>query len=228
MELMLQQIAPDIWHLPHHFTASGVRFSSRMTVVRFGDKRLWLHSPVPVSPQVRAQLGELGTVAFIVAPNKTHHLYVADCAAAFPDAAVFGAPGLIDKRPDLGGFRVLERTPEPAWQGELGQLFIEGIPFLNETVWYHRKSRTLILTDLCQWWQGELPFSTRLFATLTGSRKRLAVPLPVRLSIKDRAALGRSIDRICDWDIERVVIAHNAIVEGDAPGALRQAFADVL
>jgi uncharacterized protein DUF4336 len=101
----------------------GMRVSSRMTVVRLRDGKLWLHSPVPVSPQLRAQLGELGEVAFIVAPDRYHHLFVDACVQAFPHAAVFGAPGLAAKRPDLRGMRELRDHAEPEWAGELEQVF---------------------------------------------------------------------------------------------------------
>jgi hypothetical protein len=225
---MLQPVAQDIWQIPHHFTTLGLRISSRMTVVRLSANRLWLHSPVPVSPQLRAQLEALGEVAFIVAPNKAHHLFVGDCAAAFPHAAVFGAPGLARKRPDLPGLRELGALADPGWQKELGQVFVEGIPLLNETAWFHRPSRTLVLTDLCQWWQGSMPASSRLYAALTGVRQQLAVPYTIRLAVKDRPALSRSVHRIFEWDFERVVVAHNAIVEEHARDAVRRAFADVL
>jgi hypothetical protein len=199
-----------------------------MTVVRLRGNRLWLHSPVPISRQVREQLDALGQVAFIVAPNKAHHLFLEDCALAFPEAQVFAAPGLLRKRPELSGVRELGAVPEPEWNDELGQVLVEGIPIVNETAWYHRASRTLVLTDLCQWWQGDMPFSSRLYATLTGVRRRLAVPYTVRLVVKDRPALARSVHRIFEWDFERVVVAHNAIVEQHAREALRLAFAAIL
>jgi hypothetical protein len=225
---MLQPIAQGIWYVPHHFTALGIRLSSRMTVVRLRGGRLWLHSPVPISTQVREQLDALGQVAFIVAPNKAHHLFLEDCAGAFPEARVFVASGLLRKRPELGGVRELGAEAEPEWRDELGQVLVEGIPIVNETVWFHQDSRTLILTDLCQWWQGGMPVSSRLFATLTGVRHRLAVPYTVRLVVKDRPALSHSVHRIFEWDFERLVVAHNAIVESNAREALRRAFADVL
>jgi hypothetical protein len=199
-----------------------------MTVVRLRDNKLWLHSPVPISPQARSQIEGLGEVAFIVAPNKAHHLFVGDCAAAFPHAAVFGAPGLTQKRPDLQGLRELGAAPEPVWREELGQLFVEGIPIVNETVWFHRMSRSLILTDLCQWWQGDMPITSRLFAALTGVRKRLAVPYTVRLAVKDRPALSRSVHRIFEWNFERVIVAHDSIVDTNAREAVKEALADLL
>jgi hypothetical protein len=205
----------------------GIRATSRMTVVRLADGRLWLHSPIPVSPDLRAELASLGQVAYIVAPNRFHHLYVGQWAAAFPDAIVFGAPGLEEKRRDLV-MRRLGTVAEPEWAHDLGQVFVEGVPTLNETVWYHHRSRTLIVTDLCQHIAGELPLSSRLFAGLMGVRRRPAVSNGVRLVIKDRAALARSLRQILQWDIERVVFAHNVILRENAYDALRRAFEEVL
>jgi hypothetical protein len=216
---MLLPVAQDIWHLPYHFTVLGVRISSRMTVVRLRGGKLWLHSPVPISPQVRAQLDALGEVAYIVAPNKVHHLFAGDCKAAFPQAMLFGAPGLSRRRPDLQDLHKLVAAPEPYW---------EGIPLMNETVWFHKGSRTLILTDLCQWWQGEMPGSSRLYASLVGVRSQLAVPYTVRLLVQDRPALARSIHRMFEWDFERVIVAHNSIVDTNAREAVRRALADLL
>ncbi|WP_266180497.1 DUF4336 domain-containing protein [Dyella humicola] len=222
---MLEAITADLWHVQHDFVVSGLRVSSRMTVVRLRDGSLWLHSPVPLSPEVRQQLAEIGTVRYIVAPSKTHHLFATECLAAFPDASLYGAPGLLQKRPDLRGMRELSRSPEPAWAQELDQIFFDGIPLGNETVWFHKASRTLIVTDLCQWWQGDLPFTARAFAALTDVRNRLAVPRTIRLVVKDRHAARASAERILAWPFVRVVVAHNAIIDGDAHAAVEQAFA---
>ncbi len=222
---MLQAIAPDLWHAQHRFKVNGLAASSRMTVVRLADGRLWLHSPVPMTPALREQLATLGEVGHIVAPNKMHHLFLSDCAAAFPAAQLFGAPGLARKRPDVAGLRTLGHAPQADWAQDFDQVFVRGIPVTHETVWFHRATRTLILTDLCQLWEGELPLSARAYATLTGVRKRLAVPHTVRLMVKDRAAVADSARQILAWPFERVIMAHNAIVERDAHAAVTQAFA---
>ncbi|MFC5742831.1 DUF4336 domain-containing protein [Dyella tabacisoli] len=222
---MLKAIAPDIWHLQHHFVASGLRVSSRMTIVRLQDSSLWLHSPVPVSAAVHSQLAALGNVRYIVAPSKTHHLFVPECVAAFPDAALFGAPGLLHKRPDLTNMRELSRSVEPEWARDLDQTFFDGIPFGNETVWFHKPSGTLIVTDLCQYWQGDLSFAAKAFASFTGVRNRLAVPRTIRWLVRDRAAARISAAKILDYPFVRVVTAHNAIVEDDAYAAVKKAFA---
>ena len=221
---MLQAIGQNIWHMQHEFKAGGMRVSSRMTVVRLKGNRLWLHSPVPLSAEVRAQMSSLGEVAYVVAPNKYHHLFVADCMVGFPQAKLFGAPGLSAKRPDLEGMTELKPTVEPEWQEELDQVFFAGVPIGNETVWYHKESRTLILTDICQWWQGELSIAAKLFAMLNGVRSHLAVPRNVRVMLKDRKAAQASARKILQWPFDRVVLAHNAILEVNAHAAVKRAF----
>jgi hypothetical protein len=222
---MIEAIAPDIWHMQHKFIANGVPVSSRMTVVRLRDGSLWLHSPVPISDEGRAELASLGKVKYIVAPNKTHHLFLSDCLAAFPHARFFGASGLSAKRPDLKGMTELKPLAEPSWSEDLDQVFFDGIPFGNETVWFHKSSQTLIVTDLCQYWQGDLPLAAKLYAYFAGVRKKLAVPRTVRLLVKNRQAAQASANRILQWPFKRVIVAHNAIVENDAYVAVEEAFA---
>lgn len=220
---MLNPIAPDIWHAEHHFKASGLPVSSRMTVVRFQSGKLWLHSPVPISGELAARLNELGEVAFIVAPNKMHHLFAGTALAAFPNARLYGPAGLRAKRPDLAQMVTLPPEIPVEWSADLEQLFFEGIPLGDETVWFHKPSRTLIMTDLCQWWQGSLPWPARMYAALTGVRDALAVPRTVRWMVKDRERARESARRILQWPIGRVVVAHNAVVDKDAHACLQRA-----
>ncbi len=222
---MLEPIGPDIWHATHHFKVAGMPLSSRMTVVRLQGERLWLHSPVPLTDALKGQLKQLGQVAYIVAPNKMHHLFAGPCSRAYPDALLYGAPGLQHKRPDLPDLRILTPASMPAWQPELDQVFVAGLPFGNETVWFHHPSKTLIVTDFVQWWVGDLPVSTRFFALLTGVRKQLAIPYSIRLLIRDKAATRASARQIMQWPIERVLFAHNGIIDQNARAALQAAFA---
>ena len=43
---------------------------------------------------------------------------------------------------------VLADEPEPGWKGVLDQALLEGFPFANEVVSFHRPSATLIASDL--------------------------------------------------------------------------------
>jgi hypothetical protein len=221
---MLTQIAPNLWHMERGFTAAGLPVSSRMTVVRFDDGRLWLHSPVRFDEAVADQLRALGTVSWIVAPNRAHHLFAKHAQRMFPQAVLYGAPGLAAKRPDLAGLIELGDTVPPEWQHELDQAVVRGMPFVNEVVWFHKATQTLIMTDVLQCWSGDLDWKTAAYARLTGVRAKLDVPRTVRLVTRDKAKAAGSARIILQWPFTRVITAHNSIVEQDAHAAVARAF----
>ena len=71
--------------------------------------------------------------------------------------------------------------------------------------------------------QGELPLATVLYAQLTGVRSRLAVARTVRLLVRDKSAARASAAQLLRWPIQRVVVAHNAVIETDAHAQLARA-----
>lgn len=220
---MLTPIAPQIWSAQHAFVVSGVPCSSRMTVVQLADGALWVHSPIPLSTALKSQLDSLGLVKHVVAPNLAHHLFVADFAAHYPQAQLWAAPGLAAKRPDLTGLQTLT-LPAKAWAPELQGLLFEGMPQINETVWFHAPSATLILTDVCQHWAGPMPWVARVWATVSGVRSGLNVPWVVRLLTRNRAAAKASAQAVLSWPFERVVVAHNVVLAHDAHAQVARAF----
>ena len=222
---MLACIAPDLWHAARAFRAAGIPVTSRMTVVRLRSGGLWLHSPVLIDDALAAQLDALGPVQCIVAPNKVHHLFAKKALARYPQAQLYGAPGLAAKRPDLPGLIALAPQAPAAWRDEIDQVFMAGFPFANETVFFHRASGSVIITDICQWWQGPLDWRGALYAHVTGVRARLAVPRTLRLAIRDKAAFKACARQVLAWPVERVIVAHNSVVEQDAKAALTRAFA---
>jgi hypothetical protein len=221
--MMLTPIADNIWYVQHPLVVGGVPITSRMTVVRLRDGTLWIHSPVLISAELKEQIDRLGQVRHVVAPNLAHHLFVKKFAANYPEATVYGAPGLAAKRPDIANLHTLNPA-ENAWAPELEFLLFEGLPMVNETVWFHKPSSTLILTDLCQHWQGPMEWKARVWAMLSGVRSQLDVPLLVRLLTRNKAAARVSANAILSWPFTRVVVAHNAVIEDGAKEKVRFAF----
>jgi hypothetical protein len=89
----------------------------------------------------------LGEVRCIVAPNRFHYLSVGEYSRAFPDAEVFVAPGVkVDDVPIRG---ILTGQAESLWSDVLDQAIFYGNKMEQEVVFFHRDSRTLIVTDLC-------------------------------------------------------------------------------
>ena len=117
----------------------------------------------------------------------------------------------------------LAATAPEDWAGQIAQVFMAGIPLLNETVFFHAPSGTVIFTDVCQKWSRPLGWKETLFARLTGVRNTLTVPRTIRLLVNDKTAARTSALEILAWPVQRVVVAHDSVVETDAHAALRQA-----
>ncbi len=221
----LDPIADNLWGSEHDLFMNGVvHFRGRMTVVRLSGGGLLLHSVVPIDDTLAAALAELGPVEHIVAPNLLHHTHLGPAIERYPQATVWGALGLAKKRRDLRLDAVLGES-SPPWQDGLGPIAIEGIPWTNETVFFHRATKTVLVTDLVFNIHETQGWITPWVLRLAGAYRRFAQSRLLRSSIKDARAASDSVDRMLAWPIERVVMAHGRIVDEGAKQQLMDALA---
>jgi hypothetical protein len=164
----------------------------------------------------------------VIAPNKAHHLFVAPCLAAYPFASLYAAPGLAEKRADLAITHVLADAPPGDWPGVVDYHVVEGAPLLNEAAFLHRPSRTLILTDLAFNVRPGPTNRARVFHRIIGATGRFGPHRLIRLSMRDRAATRRSIERVLEWDFDRVIVSHGEVLESGGHAAVERAFAFLL
>ena len=223
--MKLTPVAPGLWELNAPLSIAGMHLGHRMTVAQLADRKLWLHSPVEYSRALAEELGALGEIAHIVAPSVMHDTYLEAWNAAQPQARFHAAPGLAPARTDLRFTDVLDDTPPPAWAGLIAQHVMRGMPRVNEVVFLHRPSRTLILTDLVFNLGPDMPFLSRVLLKLNDCDCKFAVSRLLKSTIKDRGALRRSLDHVLAWDFDRVIVSHGANVESEGKPRLREAFA---
>ena len=215
-----------LWTAWRPLRLHGIAMGTRMTVCKLSDGALFVHAPIPPDAVLLAAMRELGPVEHVVAPNKLHHLYVAEFAAHFPDACTYASPDLPARRPDLCFDVVLGSAPRPGWSSDLDQCLVRGRFFLDEVVFLHRASGTLILTDLCEEGSEEWPFASRLAARLAGIYRRHGPPRDRKWNLcRDRPALGRAVERILSWDFDRMILAHGRLVETGAKQLFERAYA---
>jgi hypothetical protein len=221
----LQSLAPDLWVARRPLRIAVGDVGARMTVLRLGDGTLLLHSPVKLDGELQRSLGELGPVGWVVGPSKAHHLFLGDYVAAFSGAVLCGAPGLAEKRRDLRFQHVLGDALPSGWPAEVALQLVLGAPLMNEVAMLHRPSRTLVLTDLVFNVVPGPENRARLFHWLVGATGRFGPHRLIRAGIRDRAAARRSIDRILEWDFDRVVMSHGEVLETGGRARLAEAFA---
>jgi hypothetical protein len=206
----LEQVDKDIWVVEGpKVRFLGLMLGTRMTVIRLGDD-LWIHSPVSVSSEVTSQLQSLGKVRYVVAPNKYHHLFLTEWRHSFPEAEFFASPGLKSKRPDISFDGELNATGQYAWSESIAHVVFGPSRLFDEVVFYHRPSRTLVLTDLIvnartdnyNWWQ-------KLFAAFDGlGYPNGTTPRLYRWSIKSKTSARSVCNTMIRWNPAKVIISH--------------------
>lgn len=95
---------------------------------------------------------------------------------------------------------------------------------LDETVLFHPATGTVISSDLLEYFEQCDETWTRLYLKAAGVYQRPTWNRFLRLIYRDRKAARRSIDRILEWPIERVVIGHGDVITKDAQAAVRESF----
>ncbi|MEC9397353.1 MAG: DUF4336 domain-containing protein [Myxococcota bacterium] len=212
---MLEPLCDNIWHDCSHNLRmpGGMYFPCRMTVIKLSDGGILLHSPIPISDETAAQIDALGEVTHIVAPNNYHHLFLPAATARYPEATVWGAPGLPAKRPEVSFDHILGQST-PSFADELEPLFVAGVPELDEHVFFHHPTKSLIVTDLIFHIQEPHNFITRVILTMVGVHKKCTQSKVWRFFCKDREAAGLSARAITELPAERLIMAHGQVVEG--------------
>lgn len=217
----LTEIASDLWITNQPLQFLGLEVGSRMSVVRLPNQDLILISPIELDEQDYQTLNKLGPVRHIIAPNLFHHLSIGSAKALYPEAKVWGVEGLITKRPDIAFDALL--TQPGSFENVLDYLQFQGFATIlpkgiqpaQETVFYHRPSNTLILTDIAFNFDQTSSFRTRLAARLLGSYDTLRPSRLEKWGTRDTDAVETSVRQILTWNFDRVIPGHGSIVEKD-------------
>lgn len=137
-----------------------------------------------------------------IGPNNFHHMYLPKMKELFPNAKFYGT-----KRASEQNNMKLEPV-ENFSHNEIDCILIEGHKKLKEFVFFHKKTSTLISTDLIFNMHHKMNFMTKLMLTLSGTKNKLAMSRVVTSSITDKAAFKSSLKKLVDMDIENIILNH--------------------
>lgn len=214
------EVAYSLWGL-------NIPCPTRMTIIRLPDGGLWVHSPVACGPDLVAAVKTLGQVTAIIAPNVFHYTHLADWVRAFPQAAVFGLPGLAARVPGIA-FAVLDDQTSPSWR-ETIDLHVIALGSFTEAVFLHHASRALIVTDLMQNFEAERIRSPLLRAVMrlggaTGPNGRPSIEIRIA-ALRHRAALREGVRKMLAWQTSGIILSHGACYRKGGAAEIARAFA---
>jgi hypothetical protein len=209
----------------------GLSIGTRMTIVRLSGGDLVVISPIQPSEALMGAIAALGPVRHIVAPNLYHYQFAAAFKAAYPEATLWATAGLGVKQPELPIDRAIDHSTNGLWPGLEHRFFAgfktlspSGPDALNEWVFWHADSRTLILTDTAFCFDESFPWATRLITKIGGGYKSLSPSLLERLATTEEETVKASIEQVLRWEFERVIVAHGSIVERGGKEQLKRGY----
>ncbi len=230
-------LAPNIGIVDGPFeylTIGGIRlplpFTTRMTVVRLANGDLFLHSPIAFNAALAEDLRSRGVIRHLVSPNQFHYAHIGEWADAFPEAITWGS-AQAQKRAQSRRVNVrftthLSDTAPAEWKEEIDQTLVPGGIF-KEFAFFHKSSKTLILTDtiinielhkINQPWR----FATRL----TGMHYPFGqVFFGMRLpQLLQRTRTRAAFAKIRSWRPKRIVLSHGRCFDENAAETVQRIF----
>ena len=186
-------------------------YTHRAVVIRLKDNSLFIISPIRLTDDIRTDIDALGNVKYIVSPNNIHHLHMGDWGQAYPDARLYASPRLDSKRKDLTFYKTLSTNePESEWSNEIDQcIFGSGNGFVDEIVFFHRESNTVVFTDMI------MDFDPAVFSSFSRFTARLNqmykhTPRGMQLAnMFNRESLRNSLNTVRSWGAEHLIVAHS-------------------
>jgi hypothetical protein len=224
-----EPFADDLWIVEGPTVRDmGFWFTTRMTVARLSDGSVWIDSPVPAPPETLRRITELGPVSYLVAATPRHFWRLESWHTLFPDAQLWAsrATPLTLKKGRLPLTGILGDDAPQAWAGDFEQLIFRGNPLLEEVVFFHKRSRTLILDDLIQIHPAVKGNFVRnaLFRLSGVSDPDGGVPLDIRLSFIHRSVARQCLQSLLAWDFDKLIIAHGHCIPHNAKAFVERAF----
>lgn len=219
----MKKIDTDLWVWESYFTSIGCKGSTRMTIIR-NKNELFIHSPIALKDTDYEFLKSLGNVKHVVAPNLMHHMYLRDFHAQFPDAQYWLPEGLEKKIGDFPSHKILDDNDPVLSTDFLLQCRFDGHK-INETVFFHIPTSTLITADLLYNYRAEQYTAEKIFFWLIGSYGKPTVPFYHKYALKEKNAVTRFLGKVARWPAKRIIMSHGNIIENEsAPEILRSAW----
>ncbi|ORY81321.1 hypothetical protein BCR37DRAFT_348051 [Protomyces lactucae-debilis] len=246
----IRQLAPDVTIFSAPFSRFGLfKIGARATALGVTNttgtpaKDVIIVSPIAASPEIEAALVGLGTVKYLVAPDREHHLQLEDYAKRYPEAKIIGVEGLPEKHPNLTFFKVFgnkayDHVTEIGWENEVEAVYFPGHGN-KELALFHKPSSTLVEADLLfnlppieqysksgGYSTGGMLSSLSPFAKLKADSK-FHQWFNVNVLCKDKVSFKASLAQVDKWPFQRIVPCHGDVIEQNAKGIWQTAFSGI-
>jgi hypothetical protein len=216
----LQSIDTDLWLMDYPLRMLGLNMHRVVTIVRLASGKLIIHSTAPFSTLEADVIRELGRPEWLVDVLLRHDTFAAEGHEAFPGISYLAPEGFSKDLPFPTGLLL---SPPAEWKGEIEVAPIEGAPSFGEIVMLHQPSRTLIVGDLIVNFNGVQGWWAKFLskAASVGGRYEPGFTKPFKSAIENPGAFSDSVNRVLEWDFDRIIVGHGTLVATGGKQKLR-------
>jgi hypothetical protein len=196
--------------------------------VRLLNGDLFLHSPIKFDEALASNLQRMGAIRHLVSPNQFHYAHIGEWWKAFPDAIPWASPRVRQRARarhiDVTFARDLDFNPPEEWRQDIDQTLFPG-GYFKEFIFFHKKSKTLILTDtIINIELDKMPEPWRTATKLTGMYHPgggifFGMRLPLLLQ---RRKLRAAVEKLLSWQPEGIILSHGRCFESNGTAILRR------
>ncbi|TDL23529.1 hypothetical protein BD410DRAFT_787372 [Rickenella mellea] len=240
-DIVAREVTTNVWTFSKPFLrANFLPFGGRSTAIKLTSGDVWILVSTPLSPETKSTISSIGPVKYLVAPDLVHNLYLAEYATEYPEAKVYGPPGLPEKLAKQGSTLkftgVFEPTsatsPQHGYENDIEARLFSGHQN-KEIAFLHKPSRTLIEADLVFNLPGKEQYSKskdKSRVPLIGSLgpHSWLHPWLTRFTSTNKVETKRDASAVAEWDFDRIIPCHGDVIETDGKNAWKAAFSPFL
>ena len=216
-EVLLKPFALNVWIAEGPVVSFyGFLYPTRMVAIKLSNGGAWIWSPIELTEELATQVVQIvGPVRYIVSPNAIHWLFIKKWQENFPSAKLYASPGLAERQiaKDLKFGATLSKDAPAEYANDIDQVIFQG-GVLDEVVFFHKPSSTVIFCDLIQrhfekdqtGFKGWLMRADGLVGPMGGTPKEWTFFFWVNgLLPEARTSLDIILSK---WQPEKLIIAH--------------------
>ncbi len=164
----------------------------------------------------------LDNVTDIIAPNLFHSGGILNATSYFKSSTIWGSPGCSTLKPNIKWDKELSLINWD-FKDEFQLHLIEGMPKVNEFIFYHPKSKSLIVTDFCFNLDNVTGLGPKIILSLFDTYKKFGISKFFLKFIKDDLKFKKSVNELFNFDFDNIIVSHGSNIIGGAKDKLKLA-----
>eukprot|EP01114_Cavostelium_apophysatum_P012939 TRINITY_DN3024_c0_g1_i1.p1 TRINITY_DN3024_c0_g1~~TRINITY_DN3024_c0_g1_i1.p1 ORF type:complete len:421 (+),score=75.91 TRINITY_DN3024_c0_g1_i1:73-1335(+) len=188
---------------------------NRTFLFRLLDGTIAMINPIDLTEASIEDINKLGVVSHIISVTQNHHMYLQQCAKAFPQARTYGPRSFKTTEASLLKLNGYLDDATPVLPNDFYQVTFAGHNF-GEVIFVHKATGSAVLGDLAV--ANGPRFRNRAYLMCFGSlpneaKPRLTMPSYHLFGVENLSAVKTALKKLTDLPFDRLLLIHGEVIE---------------